>query len=64
MDKVANKLRSNHPNVMIMPVASQDLVPLTLDGDIYRGAGMYICIQMLYQYLHKVSICAYGCTFY
>jgi ATP-binding cassette subfamily A (ABC1) protein 3 len=37
MDKVANKLPSES-NVMIMPVASQDLVPLTLDGDIYRGA--------------------------
>ena len=83
MDEVANKLRSPC-NVMIMPVASQDLfVPLTLDmfpddEDSYNvcpyssyGAGMYTYMytnitrtNAIYQYLHKVSICAYEYTFY
>ena len=49
MDKVANKLLSKS-NVMIMPVASQDLfVPLNK----YDGGGMYI--QTLYTSIYIKS---------
>ena len=65
MDEVANKLSSRH-NVVIMPVASQDVfVPLTLDmfpeiEDSYNytryGAGMYICIHMYKRYILTIPI--------